>query len=346
MNKLPFGLGRRSTRGHVRRTKRTSIAPWWLVGIIGLIGLFALLALLGIFTGDDENEVSITYRNRTWLGSTWTTSQPASAQVEALAERLAEHNINTIYVETGNWRQDNSYREHEFAEDFRQLMAEIAPDVRVLVWVWARADQYNEPDAHLALQTYLKTALDDWGYDGVQLQGISVNGGNPNYVDMVRGVDTIVDDNDGYLSITVPPDHQPSDPDVPLSVGNPAISWSPRYKQQIGLIVDEMVIMAHSSGLKEVDDYETWMAYQIATYASDIQRVNDTVELIVVFPAYPPEGAHLIDVENVETGIEATERGLDDAGDARRMIRGAGMYTYDTATTQDWANFKENWVDR
>ncbi|MCI0713451.1 MAG: glycoside hydrolase family 18 protein [Chloroflexi bacterium] len=345
MKKLPFGLGRRSTRGHVRRVKRTSI-PWWLVASIGLIGLLAILALLGIFTGDDENEESVTYHNRTWLDSTWTTNQPSRAQVEALAERLAEHDIDTIYVETGTWLQNNTYREHEFAEEFRRMMAEVVPDVRVLVWVWARADQFNEVDAHLALQTYLSTALRDWGYDGVHLQGISVNGGNPNYVDMVRAVDTVVDDNDGYLSITVPPDHQPSDPDVPLSIGNPAVSWSPRYKQQIGLIVDEMVIMAHSSGLKDVDEYEEWMAYQIATYASDIQRVNESVELIIVLPAYPPEGAHMVDVENVETAIAATRRGLNEAGGARRMIRGAGMYIYDTATTEDWAIFKEEWVER
>ena len=345
MNKLPFGLGRRSTRGHVRRVKRNSI-PWWLVAFIGVIGLLAVLALLGIFAGDDEDEQSVTYHNRTWLDSTWTTNQPSRAQIESLAERLDEHNIDMIYVETGAWLENGTYRGQEFAEEFRQMMAAIAPDVRVLVWVWARDKEFNDTSAHTNLQDYLKIALGEWGYDGVQMQGISVNGGNTNYVEMVRAVDTIVDDHNGFLSITVPPDHQPSDPDVPLSIGNPAVSWSPRYKQQIGLIVDEMVIMAHSSGLKKADEYEEWMAYQIATYASDIQRVNDAVQLIVVLPAYPPEGAHMVDVENVETAITATRRGLNAAGSARRMIRGAGMYTYETASTQDWAYFKEHWVER
>lgn len=344
MNQLPFGLGRRSTRGHVRRTKRNTL-PWWLVLVIGGLGLFAILVLLGVIFPDGEDEEVVVYHNRTWLSDNWTTFEISEEQIAALAERLNEHKINMIYVVTGNWRVDLNYREYAYAQRFRELMTETAPQIKVLNWIWIDRELYNEIDTHDALASYVTKTMDDWGYDGVHIQGFEVFDGSTNYIQLLRTLDETVESRDGTLSISVPPDRRPADSDVPVAEGNPAYSWSPRYKQQVALIVDEMVIMAHAAGFTATNDYEEWVAYQVDTYANDVRRVNDEVDIIVALPTYPTATLHDPFVENVETALTGLKQGIDDAGNARSMVRGVGVYFYDDATSQDWALFKEHWVE-
>ncbi|KAB2864235.1 MAG: hypothetical protein F9K46_04940, partial [Anaerolineae bacterium] len=259
----------RSTRGHVRRNQRTM--PNWFVFAIGIVGLAALFLLLRSLVTPlfDDEEGGTSNSNRAWLSDNWTNQAPTRSQVETLVTRLQDNKIDMVYVQTGAWRQDGQYRAWDYADDFRVLMRDIAPDIKVLDWITVdgQRNQYAA-DNHTMLVNYARESINEWRYDGVHLQGFSVFDGNENFVRLLRAFDELLGD-DRTLSVTGPPDFIPSDPAVPPGLGNPSISWDPRYKQQIALIVDEIVIMAHASGLTTPAEYEQWMAYQIETYSQD-----------------------------------------------------------------------------
>jgi hypothetical protein len=314
------------------------------VGVFGLLGVLAIWGLYTLFVPENEADTHPSYQNRTWLADTWTTIPPSAAAVRDMAEQLQNANITMIYVKAGAWRADGSYRQHEYAQEFRRQLATIAPQIKVLAWDWVVPDLYNDDDSHLELTNFADLVMKDYGYDGFHLQGFSVFDGNPNYVRLVRALDAVMDTYGGYLSITVPPDRRPADPAIPLAEGNPAVSWTPRYKQQLGLIVDEMVIMAHASGITTVEDYEKWFAYQIEVYAEDIRRVNEEVSLIVALPVHPAEDLHDPTIENIATALTATQKGIQNAGNNRSMIRGVGIYSFDNATPADWAVFRREWI--
>lgn len=335
-------FGKRSSRGHVRRTKRS--LPVWMVAVAAIVAIVAIGLIINILFFNDEETVQTSYANRTWLADSWTISEVTDQQIDALVSRLKENKIDTIYVETGSWRQDGTYREHPAAESFRQKMRQAAPNVKVLIWVWVTNDLYGNSDIQTSLVNYTQTALSTWNYDGIHLQGFSVFDSSENYVRLVRQLDEVTTASETMLSITVPPDRRPADPDVPIGEGNPSTSWTPRYKQQLGLIVDEMVIMPFPSGLDDADDYETWVAYQVEVYAKDIKNVTDSVSLVVALPNYPADELHDPLVENVEHAIQGTQKGIDRAGSARDMVGGVGMYVYEDATTRDWVLFRDAWA--
>ena len=342
--RLPTQMGRRSTRGHVRRAKKS--LPWWLVVVAGIIGVIAIWGLVQIVFPDGADTQHSPYHNRTWLTSdNWTATEPNRTQVEALVDRLHENNIDRIYVQAGDWRVNGSYLEHNFAPEFRAMMHDIDPAIEVLVWIWVNRNVYTNSESRIALVSFTEKALRDWDYDGVHLQEFEVVDGSESFVQLVRSLDTVADDHGGIVSITVPPDRRPADPDVPVALGDPTVSWSPRYKQQLALIVDEMVIMAHTSGIKTAEDYRAWFAYQVKIYAEDVNRINEAVDVIIVFPTFPEADLHNPSIENLENSIQAAKNGIGQAGSARSVIHGAGVYPYNTATSQDWILFHDEWVE-
>lgn len=342
--RLPTQMGRRSTRGHVRRSKKS--LPWWLVVVAGIIGVIAIWGLVQIVFPDGVDTHHSPYHNRTWLNAdNWTATEPNRTQVEALVDRLHENRIDRIYVQAGDWRVNGSYLEHNFAPEFRAMMHDIDPDIEVLVWVWVKRDLYTNSESRIALVSFTEKALRDWDYDGIHLQEFEVVDESETFVQLVRSLDTVADNYNGILSITVPPDRRPADPDVPVALGDPTVSWSPRYKQQLALIVDEMVIMAHTSGIKTEKEYREWFAYQVKVYAEDVSRINEAVNVIIALPTFPEDDLHNPNIENLENGIKAAKDGIKQADSARSMIHGAGVYRYNTTTTQDWVFFHDEWVE-
>lgn len=336
-------FSQRSSRGHVRRPQQQSF-PSWMIWLFALLGLLAIAALVREVVNrlNDEESIVTVQSNRLWLGDEWTLNAATSEQVETLVNRLQENQIKAIYVVTGAWRADNQYRSHDFAEQFREQMQDAASDIKVLAWIWYEPELHANDTSETSLVSYARTALDDWNYDGIHLQGFSIPNRNERYIQLVRALEVITENK--ILSITVPPDHIPTDPVVPKGRGNPTFSWEPSYKQQMALIADEMVIMPHASGLTAPNEYEAWVAYQVETYARDVSRMEVETDLIIGLPAYPEEALHDPTIENVTTAINGTRQGLADAGDARDYVVGAGLYSFSTASEDDWLQFKSLWV--
>ena len=336
---------RTSSRQHVRRPNKRSF-PTWFVVVIGLVGLIALglvtrTVFMAIFGGDDS--VAEAQSNRLWLSEEWTLGSPSESDLTTLAQRLQDHKISVVYVETGAWRQDNQYRAWENAEGFRQQLREVAPNVKALIWLWYEPELHANDTSQSSAVNYVRQAVENWGYDGVHIQGYSIFSDSQSYLRLIRAMDQVIADR--ILSVSVPPDHNPTDVDVPSGLGNPQLSWRPAYKGDIAAVVDEMVIMAHASGLTDRTEYERWVAYQVETYARDIDRLDSNTDLIVALPAYPQELFHDPAIEDITTAANGARQGVGAAGSAGNVVRGAGIYIYQFTTDADWQAFEGFWLE-
>lgn len=340
-------MSTRSTRGHVRRRRRQQQLPSWFVVLAGLVAIIALAALIRLVVINllDDGNPANTQNNRTWLSGAWTLNQTPDDTVRLLVDHMHTNRINAVYVETGAWRQDGQYRGHPGATSFREQMQRLAPDIKVLCWIWVSSDQVNNADSQTSMVNYVRDSIENSGYDGVHVQSLGIASGSTTYISLIRALE-VVTGSQAILSITAPPDHLPTDPAVPIGQGNPTFSWQVDYRETLMLLVDEMVLLVYPSGLKDQADYEQWVAYQVQTYAQDIERLDINLDLILGFPAYPQESLHNPAVENVETAINGALAGIRAAEDAGKRIRGAALYNYTDATGEEWVSFRTLWADR
>lgn len=347
----------RSSRGHVRPQKQTFQLPRWILFPLGIVALIALsLIIRSLINNADDGEGDLTHnQNRLWIDRTWTAATPPDeAAWNELIKRINDHQITMVYVQAGVWRRTETefiYIAQPNARVFRERMQSALPDVQVAAWVWVGpaavldTPDYNRSDVQAQIIQFATEAIATFGYDGIHLQAYAVEDGNENYVRLVQALDAALGDNK-LLSIAVPPDNQPTDPAVPSSTARRTPSWSPRYKERLAFWVDEMAIMAHASGFEAEAVFETWMAYQLESYAKLIESSGFDTDLIAVIPTYPAEDdpLHYRKVENVTTAINATREGIRRSGKAARYIVGTGIYIYGEAMPDDWALYYALWI--
>lgn len=340
-----YQRGNSSNRGHVRKPTPEPRFPTWFIGIALVVAavasVFIVQSVLDLF-GDEVADA--TQSNRTWLTDVWTQSPPSNSQIAQLVQRLRTHDVKAIYVQTGAWRQDGEYRAWPNAADFRAELNNAYNDVDILIWIWYEPSRHANPTSQDSLVAYARTAIEEWGYDGLHLQGYSVFNNSASYLAFVERLRDELPDG-SILSITAPPDHNPANATVPLGPGNPDLSWSTDYKGQIARAVDELVIMPHAAGLETPQDYEDWVAYQVESYARALARADADVDVIVAFPAYPQELFHDPEIETVINAASGARTGISNAGSDANSVIGGGIYVYDTSTDEDWAAFAGFWLD-
>ncbi len=346
MSNIPSSrFGSRSSRGHVRRPRRP--LPNWLVALFAIIGFAAVVLLVRVvinqINGDDV--IDTVQSNRAWLRESWTQNPVTDAEIDVLVARLENNNITMIYVETGAWRADGQYRAHDYAEQFRAQMRAAARDIRVLPWIWVDPERYNSETSQTSVVSYVRDAIRQWGYDGVHLQGFEVFNNFDDdalYILLIRALEAVTGSRH-VLSVTAPPDHAPANSSVPRGAGNPSISWTPQDKQRVALLADELVLLPFQGGLETVEDYESWVAYQVETYARNIDRLDVQTGLIIGLPVFPENLFHDPLIENATTTTNGALQGTRQAGEAGRRVVGAGLYWYGETNESDWVMFKDRW---
>lgn len=335
----------RSSRGHVRVDKGLSWEQWLVAGA-GIVALLLVIvivitqAVLPLF--EDEE---ITFANRTWLEFAWTNTPPNAETVRQLADRLKEYEIDRVYLEAAAWRSDGTLFEGGHAADFVRTMREYYPDLAILVWVRMSGEEIAQPERQAAVVELAQKAVRQWDFDGVQLNGRTVYNDSEAYILMLRALREAVG-GDALLSATVPPDRLPADPDVPMGTpGDPDLTWTLNYKQRIGLLdLDELVVMAHASGLTSVEDYQAWVAYQVENYAITMQELEAPPEIVIALPTYEAAPEHDPAVESVKTALAGVKAGIEGAGDHKSLLRGVGLYEYKTTDSLEWSHYADQWL--
>jgi hypothetical protein len=319
--------------------------PLWMAAAVAGVVLLILLitqVLLPAFDGEETPA-----RNRTWLEYQWT-SEPFSADaVQSLGERLADHAIDRVYVEAAAWLSDGTLLYGDHAEQFGQALRQASPKIEILLWLRMTGEQIADAAQREQVVALARTSVHEWAFDGVQLSGLGVANQSEAYVGLVRSLGDAIGE-EALLSVTVPPDRIPADPDVPASAaGAPELTWDVDYKQRVGLLgVEEAVIMAHASGLKDPAAYEAWVAYQVVSYVEAFAGLDNPPGLIVALPTYEAAPEHDPAVEDVRAAARGVKEGIRRAGEGASLVEGVGLYEYKTTDSLEWQLFAEHWLGK
>ncbi len=339
--------GRRSSRGHVRVERGHD---WFrlagvMAAVVALVITGIVLVTRFVIPAMDEEQTKT--ENRTWLEFEWTRLPVNQSAVNQLAQRLKDNAITRVYLEANAWQADGAVIEGAYAGEFVTALKTAYPDLTVLLWLRMSGEEISQADRRAAAIALAGRAVREWQFDGVQLNARAVYKGSESYVQLVRDLRETIGET-RLLSLTVPPDRIPTNPDVPIGTTlNADLTWDINYKQRVGLLeVDEMVIMAHASGLQDSGQYKVWVSYQVTSYIEALRELEDQPEFVVALPTYDGEPEHNPAVETIPAAVAGVRQGMDQAGAARKLIKGVGLYEYKTTDSLEWALYAENWLNK
>lgn len=345
---MGFGKRRhsRSTRGHVR-VDEAARWPRWIAGAIaGVIVLVTAAILLTQFVIPAVTSRQQGGRNnRTWFEfDPWAAFPDGVESADQIAERLRENAIGTVYIEGAAWLSDGSLREGEHAMAFGQKLREHYPELRVLLWLRMSNEQIADETLRERALDAAQKAVFDWQYDGVQLNAYAVTNRSALYVQLVRALRGAIGA-DALLSLTVPPDRIPTDPDVPIGLAvAPEMTWDADFKLQVGLLeVDELVIMAYAAGLEDEAEFSSWVAYQLESYTEALGPIEPGPRLALAIPTYDAAPGHDPAVESVRASVEGVERGRARLT-KNASFDGIGLYIYSATDSREWAIYGDVWL--
>lgn len=288
--------------------------------------------------------------NALWLGTEWTYEEHGAREIRALAERLRENEIGTVYAWVSWLQGDGTWRGAEYfnrVKVFASQLKEASPELALHGWISMPVnldeDGYRLDDAELqqGVVDFSSSVIRELGFDGVFLNIEPVWDGDRHFVELLRKVRLRLGDS-VPVSVAVPPDWSPLDADIPVpELILPGTVWSRSYKQNVALLSDQMAVMGYNSGLSVASDYEQWMAYQVQTFAEAISALGEGTMLLIGIPTYDAEPpGHDPEVENVVTALNGLRAGLEAAGPAADWVQGAAIYADWETDAAEWEQFQ------
>ncbi|GEM_PF-317939 len=321
-----------------------------------IIGSVIFIIAVVVVLGEIRNRPAEVLPNALWIGTEWTYEDPDDQSVFELTRRLRDHQIGTVYAWVSWLQPDASWRGEANFENVKTFVTrfnENYPEAELLGWISFPVEVepvgYRMDDADIQQQVadFAVRVVNEFGFDGVFLNIEMVWNNDENFLALLRRVRLALGD-DVTISVAVPPDWSPIGAGIPVPpLIVPGTVWDTDYKQSVALLVDEMAIMAYNSGLGAGSDYAQWVAYQVSAFADAVYDLGIATELVIGIPTYDAEPpGHDPRVENVITAVEGLKLGLEQAGDAAFLVRGAAIYAGWTTDDQEWQDFMLNWVSR
>lgn len=332
-------------------------------GIYAYIGA-AVLIVLGviIFLGLFKNDPAPSFPNAIWIGSEWTYESPEPAQIVEFAEKLRTNRIGTVYAWVSFLKGDNEWSgiaasTHTFEEveanviSFVSQFRAVYPQANLYGWVSFPVDiggtyRLSDPDVVAKIAEFSGRVVKDMGFDGVMLNAEPVwNANADDYITLLQAIRRTI--GDAPLAVAVFPDWSPAEANIPKPPQiAPGTEYSVGFKQSIALMVDEIMVMAYNSDLSTPPDYVEWVAYQTQAYAKAVADVEGGASVRVGIPTYADAPAHDTTVENIPSAISGVIKGLEQAGDAARVIDGVAIYASWETDEDEWRLFDQFWVQR
>ncbi|MBE0690469.1 MAG: hypothetical protein IH587_10160 [Anaerolineae bacterium] len=333
------------------RVPRNQIYLAYVVGALFFIVVIVLV--LGRLRNDSPERPP----NAIWIGTEWTYETHEDQAIEQLVADLRERKIGTIYAWVSwlqpdeTWRGvDNFDKVRAFVEQFKRFY----PEAELLGWISLPVDdgqgyRLDQTDVQEKVVQFSQTTVDEFNFDGVFLNVEPVWNDDDNFLSLVRQVRAALPEGT-LIGAAIPPDWSPLNADIPVPpLIVPGTVWDDSFKQSAALLLDQMAVMSYNSGLSSSSDYTLWTAYQVKTFAQAIDALGAgaTTELIIGIPTYDAEPpGHDPLVENVTSAADGIKLGLQQAGEAARLVRGAAIYAGWETDEQEWTQFEQSWLQR
>ncbi|MBZ0295794.1 MAG: hypothetical protein K8L99_24765 [Anaerolineae bacterium] len=330
----------------------------WVAYVIGGAVLIAAIVLV---LGSLKNDQPQAQPNAVWIGTEWTYEVHDPEDMTQLVDDLRENQIGTIYAWVSWLQEDETWRGAEnfgAVREFATQFKEAYPESILLGWlsfpVNVGENNYRLDDENLQqnIADFASRVVTDLGYDGIFLNIEPVWNNDENFLALLRKVRLSLGE-DILIALAIPPDWSPLDTDIPVPpLIVPGTVWDREYKQSVALLSDQMAVMAYNSGLTEEsdflpEDYSTWVAYQVSTFADAVNELGVNTRVLIGIPTYDAEPpGHDPLVENVASAIDGVTQGLAEAGDAAAVIQGLAIYAGWTTDSIEWIQYRNLWLDR
>lgn len=333
----------------------------WLIAIpASIIVLIMVIAALG-----SVNPLEATAPpNAIWLDSSVMYADISDDEIRSLAHTLQSNQVGVIYAYVSSLKADNTwagdeegrnrYNEVEASvRNFIVRMKQVYPGARIYGWIEVLAnpaDDYrlDAPTVHTTVAEFAGRAIDTLEADGVLLDVKPVVRDNDDYLTLLRVVRQELG-LDAFIAAAVPADLSPRGTFLNLpEIIAPGTEWSDDFKQNVALLVDQIVVTAYNSYQTNPVDYIEWVRYQVETYARVLDEISDSEFLIISIPDYadfPP--AHDSRIESLAGALDGVLRGYNSLSEeGQALLQGVAIYSDEGLNEADWAVYRDKWLNR
>lgn len=292
--------------------------------------------------------------NAAWLGIEWVHEPQSPMQIAALAAHLRAHGIRDAYVYTSYLRPSGQFGDTwRYAPSFTSVMREAAPAVRVHAWLgvplrargWlvgadaGHADLADESTRQI-IAAFARQLVREGGFGGVHLDPEPATDTDPHLLMLLEEVRAAV--GPGIVLSIATPRIRPFLTDVPFPSLGP-VMWSGSYYREVARRVDQVALMTYDSALPHPMLYRQWGRFQVIALTRALEG-SGTEVLIGIPTSRERTFTHRPEAETMESGLQGTIDGLNDAAARPQVATGVAIYPYWEADANDWRTYRRLWL--
>ncbi|MFG1621026.1 hypothetical protein [Kribbella sp. NPDC049227] len=291
------------------------------------------------YAGEPAADTRTRNHDALWLGHAWVDGRKTPADVTALAQQLKGTGIRDLYVHAGPLEHDGSLplaKASPKARWFTEAMRTAAPEVRVQAWLGDVVQPGKDPGVDLddpAVRTRVVAsakAVLDQGFQGIHYDFEPVKSGSEGFLAVLDATRAL---------------------GVPLSVAAAQIDplwqlhripidkwWSQEYFGEVARRVEQIAVMSYDTAMPLESLYGGYVAKQTKLA---LEATPASTDLLMGLPAYwESNPSHWGHAETVEAAVRGARLGL---GTSDRQNFGLAMYVDFTATSANWAAYRDGW---
>jgi hypothetical protein len=320
---------------------------WRIRFILGIVGILLAWLIWQFLPPPQSPPLPETYhaQKAVWLDITWAMDAHNDTEIQALAQNLQAHEIDTIFAYVSYLKPGDFFNPtFDHAQKFTQKMHAIAPDITLLSWVGVPIhvttpngqyidNRLADPKVQTVIADFSRQAVDDLGFDGIHLNAEPIADGSSVFIETLQAIRSQLPSG-AILSLAAQALH-PVEPTIVEQYPKTEYRWSEDYLKQVAENSDQIAIMAYDSGLFLPRDYRVWMAYQVRTSAA-ILAPFDTQLFIGVPVSEEGTLSHNLTVEYLANALYGVRLGISQSQDFE-TVTGIAVYPYWEISESEWA---------
>jgi len=336
---------------HTTLSPAGDIVRWIMVRVAALLGVvIVLIAAAGVFLqrangGPAAARAASTGHDALWMGHAWLDGRHGPADLRGLAAHIHTSGISDVYVFAGGLDRAGRLRPAEYsgAGAFLDSFHAALPGVRVSAWLGGvtGGDHINLSDAvtrgHILAAA---AAVLHAGFSGVHYDLEPVTSGDTGLLALLEATRRLHPD---PLSVAVPKLEPLPGLRIPAGLipGGP-VFWTAGYLAEVAMRVDQVAVMSYDTGMP----FRSWYGgYVERETALALRAVPRRTTLLMGLPAYDDHTfSHHVGAETVAAAIHGIRVAVTAAGRGRGGRFGVALFADYSATPQDWASYRQDWV--
>jgi hypothetical protein len=324
-------------------------ARWFLLRLFAALAAVLVMTLIAGFllarqgSGPKASWARSTGQDGLWLGHSWVSGR--GGDLGALTGRLRGSGIRDVYVLAGQLDAGGSVGPAAYpaARAFIASLHAALPSVRVFAVLAGNVASggldLDDAGTRGRIVASAVAALRA-GFGGLQYELTPVASGDPGLLSLLSATRSAA--TPAPLSVVVPKIEPLPGFRLPASLlaGHP-VFWDASYLTAVAGRVSQVALMAFSTGMP----FPSWYGGYVARETRlALRAVPSATGLMLGIPAYAASNVgHHGSAETVGAALGGIRVALTGSGHPRALL-GVGMFGFESATGQDWASYRSDWV--